>query len=116
MTSNLGQKVVEEASGSGEQQMATTSGGAGTSISSSDPVDNGPVNYTDVAGSEPFPYDGNFRGVSRGESALMNQTKGYKKSGPSEKGQFVANQLFKPLGLEKESDEDWERVSEASGS
>lgn len=67
-----------------------------------------------TADPEPFPGERDSVRASSSSEILSKSALGYKRGDTIDKGQIVAKQLFKPPGLEKDSDEDWEKVSDTS--
>lgn len=110
MRSNLGERFAVAAMQGGSEAAGSTFGGAGERASKSEPVVRELPNYTKVSDPEPFPEKSEPSKDDEGFWPMM--TRGYNKGTTVEKGQFVAAQIWKPPGLEEESDEDWEKVSE----
>ena len=110
MRSNLGERFAVAAMQSGSEAAGSTFGGAGERASKSEPVVRELPNYTKVSDPEPFPEKSEPSKDDEGFWPMM--IRGYNKGTTVEKGQFVTAQIRKPPGLEEESDEDWEKVSE----
>ena len=103
----LGQRFTGEASGSRDEMVGTTSRGAeGSVLGPLEMVMNEPTVYAMTADPEPFPGERNSGRASSSVGVLSESALGYKRGDTIDKGQFVAKQLFKPPGLEKDSDED----------
>lgn len=110
----LGQRFTGEASGSRDEMVGTTSRGAGGSMLNPSKLEmKKPKAYAMTADPEPFPGERNSGRASSSVGVLSESALGYKRGDTIDKGQFVAKQLFKPPGLEKDSDEDWEKVSDS---
>ena len=111
----LGQRFTGEASGSRDEIVGTTSRGAGGSMMGPlEVVMKKPTAYTMTADPEPFPGERDSVRASSSSEILSKSALGYKRGDTIDKGQIVAKQLFKPPGLEKDSDDDWEKVSDTS--
>ena len=94
--------------------VGTTSRGAGGSMLNPSKLEmKKPKAYAMTADPEPFPGKRNSGRASSSVGVLSESALGYKRGDTIDKGQFVAKQLFKPPGLEKDSDEDWEKVSDS---
>ncbi len=111
MRSNLGERFAGALGQSGSGAAASTFGGAGERSSSFGQAVSELPSYATVSGPSPFPEKSGHS--KNDESFLPVVNRGYNQGTTIKNGQLVANQVCKTPDLEDESDEDWEKVSEA---
>lgn len=110
---DLGQRVTGSAIESRGGTIGDASSRPGGSMLSSSGLEvNEPMVYATTANPASFPGEEKSGRASSSGSFLSGSAWGYKRSNTIDKGQLVAKQLPKPPSFEKDSDEDWERVSD----